>query len=257
MRVFRVPYRGKFIDVVQHDNGSFERPSTYCGSQGTALKPAHEPIAMARKPLIGTYAKNLEAWGTGALNIDACRVRVRSGEDVDAAQSPLGRWPANVIHDGSDEVLTAFPEARGQQAASLEEDTKSAARFFYAAKASKADREDGCDDLPLKSGGELTGRVDGSDGLDSPRAGAGRGGGRRNTHPTVKPTALMRYLVRLVTPPGGVVLDPFMGSGSTGRACALEGFDFVGMELSPEYTQIAAARIQASLDLAEKEREAA
>jgi DNA modification methylase len=266
-------------DQIQWLYGSGFPKSLDCGGgRGTALKPAHEPIVMARKNLIGTVAANLEAHGTGALNIDASRTEG-------------GRWPANVIHDGSDEVLEAFPDALGQLADAVTDgrpqgnnvygpmkrrgepsqddpnegvvgfkmrpgarrgDSGSAARFFYCAKASKADREDGCDELPVRSGGELTGRVDGSDGLNSPRAGAGRGGGRRNTHPTVKPTALMRYLVRLVTPPGGVVLDPFMGSGSTGRACALEGFDFVGMELSPEYTQIAAARIQASLDLKER-----
>ncbi|WP_238880465.1 DNA-methyltransferase [Achromobacter xylosoxidans] len=188
---------------------------------GTALKPAHEPICVARKPLAGTVAANVLAHGVGALNIDGCRVG-------DAG----GRWAANVIHDGSEEVLQAFPEAKGQQGdlketgrprlslgrfgdmppprahqARIETET-SAARFFYCAKASKADR----------------------------------GGG--NTHPTVKPTDLMRYLCRLITPPGGLVLDPFMGSGSTGKAAILEGFRFVGCELQAEYIEIARARIQ-------------
>lgn len=186
---------------------------------GTALKPAHEPIVVARKPLIGTVAANVLAHGTGALNIDGCRV----GD----------RWPANLIHDGSDEVLAVFPQAPGQMATASTSDTqrtgqnvygmmargsngsaprveldKSAARFFYCAKASKADR------------------------------GAG------NVHPTVKPTDLMAYLVRLVTPPGGTVLDPFTGSGSTGKACMREGFNFIGCELSPEYLVIAKARIE-------------
>lgn len=188
---------------------------------GTALKPAHEPICVARKPLRDTVAVNVLAHGTGALNIERCRVG-------DAG----GRWPANVIHDGSEEVLQAFPDAKGQQGdlketgrprlslgrfgdmapprahrARVETET-SAARFFYCAKASKADR------------------------------------GAENIHPTVKPTDLMRYLCRLVTPPGGLVLDPFMGSGSTGKAAILEGFRFVGCELQPEYIEIARARIQ-------------
>lgn len=236
---------------------------------GTALKPAHEPICVARKQLAGTVAANVLAHGTGALNIDGCRVAtdgednpsiarrqgainhlsIRSAAEAEAEgkmesrQSPeayravrpgeaLGRWPANVIHDGSAEVLQAFPDAKGQQGdlketgkprpsigrfgdmapprahpARIETET-SAARFFYCAKASKSDR------------------------------------GVENIHPTVKPTDLMRYLCRLVTPPGGLVLDPFMGSGSTGKAAILEGFRFVGCELSAEYIEIARARIQ-------------
>lgn len=234
--------------------GSGFPKSLNCGEgRGTALKPAYEPLVMARKPLIGTVAENLEEFGTGAINIDACRVGTSKDVPASAAKDRLnlakgaergrttdtsgfdpavGRWPANVIHDGSEEVLAAFPDAP--------------ARFFYCAKASKADREEGCDDLPIQTGGELTDREDGSDGLNSPRAGAGRGGGRRNHHPTVKPTALMRYLVRLVTPVGGTVLDPFTGSGSTGKACVLEGMDFVGIEKAIEYARIAAARIEAA-----------
>jgi DNA modification methylase len=178
---------------------------------GTALKPAHEPIVVARKPLIGTVAANVLAHGTGAINVDGCRVdggtrphRLNNGErdekgfgnkgsGIAAGDTTLGRWPANLIHDGSDEVLAAFPQDAG--------------RFFYCAKASKADRGEG------------------------------------NTHPTVKPTDLMRYLCRLVTPPGGTVLDPFTGSGSTGKAARLEGFGFIGFELSAEYAAIATARI--------------
>lgn len=122
-----------------------------------------------------------------------------------------------------------------------------ASRFFYCAKASKAERERGLDSLPVRGGGELTDREDGSEGLNSPRAGAGRTStGRRNHHPTVKPIALMRYLVRLVTPPEGVVLDPFCGSGSTGCAAKLEGFSFIGLELDPEYCTLARARIKAA-----------
>jgi len=199
---------------------------------GTALKPAHEPIVVARKPFKGTVAQNVLAHGTGALNIDGCRV----GTDGDNS----GRWPANVIHDGSDEVLRLFPDARssgkysaqdsGNKAdrvtgfggagvpATMYADFGSAARFFYCAKASKRDREEGLDGA----------------------------GSRANHHPTVKPTDLMRYLCRLVTPPGGIVLDPFTGSGSTGKAAVLEGFRFLGCELSEEYAAIARARIAAA-----------
>ncbi len=183
---------------------------------GTALKPAWEPICVARKPLIGTVAANVLAHGTGGLNIDGCRVegehtytpRLTANSNLNdegwqkigQAAEPVtvsGRWPANLIHDGSDEVLAAFPG----------DGDSSAARFYYAAKASKSDRGDG------------------------------------NTHPTVKPTDLMRYLCRLVTPPGGVVLDPFMGSGSTGKAAILEGFQFVGIDMTPEYVEIARGRV--------------
>lgn len=182
--------------------------------------------------------------------------------------APPGRWPANVIHDGSDEVLAAFPDAPGQQGdlsghskdrlskgifgdmkaardAVARLDSGSAARFFYAAKASQEDRNEGLEDLPIQSAGAVTDRKDGSAGLNSPRAGAGRTNGSRNPHPTVKPTDLMRYLCRLITPLGGVVLDPFCGSGSTGKAAMLEGLRFVGIELSAEYCQLAQRRIEA------------
>ena len=225
---------------------------------GTALKPAHEPIVMARKPLVGTVAANVEQWGVGAINIDGCRIE-SPGEVIanhghtaesdkgksafgDFAGIPphqtdgqrLGRFPANLIHDGSDEVLSGFPAqagasgkasgptlrdgntsvARGKfnglaagREPAFHNDSGSAARFFYCAKASKSDR------------------------------------GAENIHPTVKPTDLMRYLCRLVTPPGGVVLDPFMGSGSTGKAAVQEGFRFIGVEKDPDYLRIAKARI--------------
>ncbi len=214
---------------------------------GTALKPALEPITVARKPLVGTVAANVLEHGTGALNIDGCRVgtdevlgRLNTSPStfnhknttpwVDNSGG-LGRWPANLIHDGSDEVVAAFPkegrstkpsgtggafEATG--AFPIRSDPVkhadvggSAARFFYCAKASKKDR------------------------------------GAENIHPTVKPTDLMGYLCRLVTPPGGVVLDPFMGSGSTGKAAVREGFRFIGCEMSPDYMEIANARISFEL----------
>ena len=229
---------------------------------GTALKPAWEPIIVARKPLVGTVAENVQRFGTGAVNVDGCRIKWQSEADAAAAavgfamsrargtatqsqsfgkdsrgcentyfpEAIQGRWPANLIHDGSDEVTGLMGEA---------------ARFFYCAKASKADRDEGCEGLELR-------RNDfhrESSGLNQDRP--GREGrtpntdGARNHHPTVKPTDLMRYLCRLVTPPGGTVLDPFCGSGSTGKAARLEGFDFIGIELNPEYIAIANARINA------------
>lgn len=218
---------------------------------GTALKPAHEPIVVARKPLDGTVAANVLAWGTGALNVDGCRVGTEdnlnggaySAERKPSAsewgtihrstgleyKQPLGRWPANVIHDGSEEVTAGMGDA---------------ARFFYCAKASKRDRDEGCEGLEERERDAKYGSVQDSrphtpEGYEYHRK------PRRNHHPTVKPTDLMRYLVRLVTPPDGLVLDPFTGSGSTGKACALEGFRFLGIEQSPEYAGIARARIAA------------
>lgn len=215
---------------------------------GTALKPALEPITVARKPLVGTVANNVLAYGTGALNIDGCRVPTTDhyaypngpggkslhyssdARSADVRPSPTqmhtdGRWPANLIHDGSDETTGLLG---------------SAARFFYGAKANKKDRDEGLDTLRERSAGERTGRKNGSAGIT---AYAGATGSARNHHPTVKPTDLMRYLCRLVTPPGGTVLDPFMGSGSTGKAARLEGFSFIGIEREAEYMEIARKRI--------------
>lgn len=191
---------------------------------GTTLKPAHEPICLARKPLVGTVAANVLRHGTGAINVDGCRVgddtergdryagkgaspsggtgAIHFGVRSEPWDVPAGRWPANFIHDGSDEAT---------------EGLRDAARFFYTAKASSEDRDEMLGDVP------------------------------RNMHPTVKPTDLMRYLIRMVTPPGGTVLDPFTGSGSTGRAAMLEGMRFIGCELSPEYAEIARARIRFTL----------
>ena len=185
------------------------------GGWSTALKPAHEPIIVARKPMCGTYADNVLTWGTSAMNIGACKVN--------------GRWPGNVLHDG------CLPEPMD--------------RYFYSAKATKADREDGLENFEWHSAGEVTGgRKEGSAGLDSPRAGAGRTGGAKNVHPTVKPTELMAWLCKLFTPPGGMILDPFTGSGSTGRGAATHGFDFMGYELDAQYAAIARARIDAVLE---------
>ncbi len=255
---------------------------------GTALKPAWEPIALARKPLDGTVAANLAKWGVGALNIDECRVgsEVRYAAFTSLAPAhgnklgahgtaearrgtqgePVryeGRWPANIVHDGSDEVLAAFPHTtsgtfsgkRNQPktknafgAFELRDekghvgDSGSAARFFYCAKASRKDRDEGLDAFP-----EVT--ISGGGGTNSEKSGAygALKPNRANIHPTVKPTDLMRWLCRLVTPPGGVILDPFMGSGSTGKAALLEGFRFIGCEREGEYMPIAQARIAAAL----------
>lgn len=254
---------------------------------GTALKPAHEPICVARKPLTGTVVENVLQFGTGGMNIDGCRVgdedmssqwnRTRNDNNGEMgaryAQSsrevgkkvPPGRFPANFIHDGSDEVVSLFPAKAGAAApvkgteqsevtnsiygkfndrlpGQFYNDSGSAARFFYCAKASKSDRDEGVM-LAMVTAAEMTDREPDTDGLNSPRAGAGRTSGARNNHPTVKPTALMQWLVRLVTPPGGKVLDPFTGSGSTGKACAIEGFDFIGFEMDPHYCEIAKQRI--------------
>jgi site-specific DNA-methyltransferase (adenine-specific) len=260
--------------------------------RGTALKPAHEPIIMARKPLAGTVAANVLAYGTGALNIDFCRVEWSDGAAPEIGTpgwggpskkstavpgqegatverqppSPLGRWPANVIHDGSEEVLAAFPDAPGQQGdlkghsrdrlsrgiygdmraardavARIETET-SAARFFYCAKASRKDRDDGCEDLRLREGG----MVSNTSGQHITRRDGGAPGPVRNHHPTVKPTELMRYLCRLVTPPGGTILDPFCGSGSTGKAAVLEWCNFIGIDTEAEFVEIARRRIAAA-----------
>lgn len=230
---------------------------------GTCLKPAWEPIIVARKPLDGTVAHNVMEYGTGAINIDGCRVptednlnggayskngnrtslngdsRTMAGMGMFAPEKtasgeytqPSGRFPANLVHDGSDDVLELFPESNGQQAPLRgtepsrtgdngiygrygqrsefipRGDGGSAARFFYCAKASKSDRGEG------------------------------------NDHPTVKPTALMQWLVRLVCPVGGLVLDPFCGSGTTGVACLREGMEFVGIERDERYAEIATRRL--------------
>jgi site-specific DNA-methyltransferase (adenine-specific) len=231
---------------------------------GTALKPAHEPIVLARKPLVGTVANNVLTYGVGGINIDGCRVgdEVLGGgtmpnlRDVGAMskeatgidklsfgqnsrpatrlehQSHVGRFPANFIHDGSDEVIELFPSVRADE---------SAARFFYCAKASKKDRNEGLDGFAEKRPDERT--TTGMGTFDE--KGVAK---QANHHPTVKPTELMRYLCRLITPPNGTVLDPFTGSGSTGKAAVLEGFNFIGIEQSAEYIEIAKARVNSVYD---------
>lgn len=278
---------------------------------GGSLKPAWEPIILARKPFPGTVASNMDTYGTGSLNIDACRVTTAT-DDVIHAKNPhtkggfghagaavygkssgapiydpsMGRWPANLIHDGSDAVQAGFPlasgargdvtgeepsgassnvgnprarvayvrkgeasnETRYQQSGGTDFAMKpgarykpegSASRFFYCAKTSAADRHEG---LPHPG----TQFKHGSTMRDAENLGSKRGG---NNHPTVKPVALMRYLVRLITPTGGHVLDFCCGSGSTGKGAEMDGFDFTGIDIDPANIEISRARIGASAPL--------
>jgi site-specific DNA-methyltransferase (adenine-specific) len=223
-------------------------PATEAAKQwqgwGTALKPAYEPIIVARKPLRGTVAGNVLEWGTGGINVDGCRIDgepwkpvtatglgsvkfFTEGDTPEIEKHPhaLGRWPANFIHDGSEEVTGLLGDA---------------ARFFYCPKASKRDRDEGCEGMEEVIRACAVERHKHN---ATSKTGELQRLPRRNHHPTVKPTDLMRYLCRLVTPPDGWVLDPFTGSGSTGKAAVLEGFRFVGCELSAEYIEIARARI--------------
>ena len=249
---------------------------------GTALKPAHEPIVLARKPLSEkSIVDNVLKWGTGAINIDDCRVegdsdaksRVRKAgsefgqnsgwndhKNVDTIYDPSqGRYPSNVMHDGSKEVQDIFPQTSKSvptkrtrktvgmfgmpnDATPEYDDEGTAARYFYCPKTSKAEKNKGLNDLPIKekvfNGKSSTSSKD-MKGVEKkfttePSA---------NTHPTVKPVKLMKYLCRLVTPKEGTVLDPFMGSGSTGIAAKDEGFDFIGIEKEKEYFEIAERRI--------------
>jgi len=217
---------------------------------GTALKPANEPICVARKPLSEkSVAANVLRWGTGGINIDGCRIgteTISSGKSKVVAGGQLnrkntridieetfseGRFPANIILD--------------EEAGRVLDQQLNASRFFYQAKVSKKERNMGLDEFDdktsqLNSGGigrktSVEKRLD-SNGENAPTT--------KNSHPTVKPVNLMAYLCRLVTPPGGVILDPFMGSGSTGIAARLEGFKFCGMEMDPDYFKIAEARIE-------------
>lgn len=254
---------------------------------GTALKPAHEPIVVARKPFDGTVAENVTQWGTGAINIDGCRVEFVSDDDKKESTgknqhedfgtepmtnntvygdysmvkptnyNPPGRWPANFIHDGSEEVVSLFPNSKGgaypskrgqavaTSFASGQEteggfrkmgDDGSAARFFYCAKASTAERNAGLEGLPKKKADT---RSDVAAGIWKDMNAA-----HQNHHPTVKPVNLMRYLVRLVTPPDGTVLDPFLGSGTTAVAAIHENAKWIGFEMNPEYANIATRRTE-------------
>jgi len=247
---------------------------------GTALKPAFEPIVVAMKPVDGTFVNNALTWGVAGLWIDGGRVGTEGGttrsEQAPYAESGwrtghkvidihTGRFPANLIHDGSDEVLECFPETHpaGNKVPSpadkgifgvgrtafrdtYGDDGRSAARFFYCAKASRSERNAGLEGMEER---EIKGAV-GMKTVTAAKWGDPdepvyeRNTKAKNHHPTVKPIELMRYLVRLTkTPTGGIVLDPFMGSGTTGIACELEGREFIGIEREAEYVEIAEKRI--------------
>jgi len=241
---------------------------------GTALKPACEDWWLVRKPFKGTVAANVLTHGTGGLNIDACRI----GTSKEVGFDPnVGRWPANVTFDEATAAMldASVPPSKstkrtqtGSRARSMSnenvkggfamtdgstsyEDSGVPSRFYYVAKPSRREKDAGLAEAGLepKTGGEATGRKDDSAGTKNPRAGAGRTGGARNSHPTVKSIALMTWLIKLITPPGGVVLDPFAGSGSTGVAALLSGFRFVGVELGDgddgaRHIAIAKARLE-------------
>lgn len=272
------------------DTSAITAPATDEAAQwegwGTALKPAMEPITVARKPFAGTVAANVLNHGTGALNIEACRVGVVdadyarncSGDRMAAGTRPAdaqgvtslragggsaasGRWPANLVHDGSAEVVALFPAQAGAAApvkgteptangfsgsvkysgmrarapGAFHADIGSAARFFYCAKTSRKDRNEGL----LSSNAPAVAKDATMRDCETAEWSTRNG----NSHPTVKPTDLMAYLLRLVTPAGGVALDPFMGSGSTGKAAVREGFQFIGCEIDEQYAAIARARI--------------
>lgn len=253
---------------------------------GTALKPAFEPLCLARKPLEGTVAANVTKWGVGGLAIDASRIGRAEGDVSgwsqtgssssqnvsmsganyarEAKPDASGRFPANLILDeaagalldeqAGDKPSTLFREntASGavlpmtKRTAGGYSDSGGPSRFFYSAKVSTKERNAGCDHLPLRSAGDVTDREDDSAGLDSPRAGAGRGGGARNHHPTLKPLSLNTYMARLIMPPtrDATILVPFAGAGSEMIGCLLAGWPCVfGIERDPEYVQIAHARI--------------
>lgn len=254
---------------------------------GTALKPACEFFTLCRKPLSEkTIAANVLRWNTGGINIDGCRVEAadlpsackgtgwaaqdkknaesgyrpntyyKEQDGVNYVPNENGRWPANLIHDGSEEVVELFPETKPSKANPRNngefksvakgrdlphvthghsDNGGSAARFFYCPKASKKDRNEGCEELDEH---DIY-----SESAATPMRDQRKQVSRSNNHPTVKPTALMAYLCRLITPTGGTVLDPYMGSGSTGKAAVREGFSFIGIELDEDYYEICKARI--------------
>lgn len=253
---------------------------------GTALKPANEPICLARKPLEGTVAQNVLKWGTGAINVDAGRIEgkprtthaagnIRTQDNLNGIMgggmplgsypSAAGRWPANVIFDeeaaamldeqsgylhGAGNKNLSHPKASpsfgigncGPRIPKIVGDNGGgASRFFYCAKASKSERNEGLEGMVEKEKKTLGNYVNPSEGRTASKSGSPSA----NYHPTIKPIKLMEYLIKLITPPNGTVLDPFMGSGSTGVAAKRLGFNFIGIEREAEYVEIAEKRIEA------------
>ena len=261
-------------------NHIYTKGNTEWEGWGTALKPAHEPIVMARKPLEGTVVDNVLEHGVGGINIDECRVGKEILEEQIAGRSNKigtferkdmitpkreGRYPANVMHDGSDVVNDIFPNSKGSSGngnakvgetskgaiplrrgeAPLYNDEGSASRYFYCPKTAKSERNQGLvefDDKQYSHDGRKKS-------IENPYQ--RNKSISKNSHPTVKPVELMKYLCRLVTPKGGTVLDPFMGSGSTGMAAKDEGFDFIGIEREKEYFEISEQRIKTTAPLSE------
>lgn len=282
-------------DQLQWIFGSgFPKSHNLPGGIGTALKPANEPIVLARKPLIGTVAKNIEKFRTGGINIDASRIAskpiktIQGGKKINGGNfnapegngedrrnefvNTAGRWPANVLFDEEAALMldeqSGFLHGAGNKRPMKQTKTKSmflsdnhsdgtnpnyhadhgggASRFFYCAKTSKRERNFGLEGMPEKMTGISGGAQSQGIGYDACQGiGLNRVTAKKNHHPTVKPIKLMQYLVRLVTPSNGTVLDPFMGSGSTGIACIKEKFDFIGIEMNEEYLEIANKRIDA------------
>ena len=267
--------QGNEREVVGHNSNhrTLQETNTMCGEPhsgdgtitkgqsqyegwGTALKPAHEPIVMARKPFKGTVVNNVLEWGTGGINIDASRIgtttRTNGGKSnkennriganggyvnhIPSQKYGYGRFPANIILDK--EAGRILDEQTGKLST-----VGGASRFFYCPKTSKRDRNEGLDEFEEKTRSDAN-KMMGKSGNFKTGSGNDRTTEFKNNHPTVKPTDLMLYLIRLVTPKGGITLDPFMGSGSTGKAAIRGGFDFIGIEREKEYIDIAKARIK-------------
>jgi len=285
----------KQMDIANYKAGDRSESKVTKGNSpfegwGTGLKPAREDYILLRKPFKGTVASNVLEWGTGGINIDKSRVEA-TAEDmgdwdrfqghqnkntirknmlefrdanfegrIDNGVNPQGRFPANIIHDGSEEVLAVFPDSKGfyrpniknksyagatfggGQVSQQYNDQGSASRFFYCAKPSKSERNTGLEGFEEKRSGSMVGNV--NDGNFLTGSGNPREGTNANFHPTVKAIKLMSYLCNLITPPKGIILDPFMGSGSTGVSAVTEGFHFIGIELDKDYFEIAKARIE-------------
>jgi site-specific DNA-methyltransferase (adenine-specific) len=283
VKTYTVTLNNTDIEITQDDDGKFIKPTlvTSLESMGTAMKPAHEPCVLARKPIEGTVAANVLKHGTGGLNIDGSRVGTETLTAHSSGSNALmgglngsnnnggaitpertGRFPANLIHDGSDEVEAVFPQTKssprkvsnrrtngtheygfGTDAYSPHNDSGSASRYFYCAKASKSERNaglEGFEDIKLDIGDDRpSGSFNERFGHNEPRP-------TKNAHPTVKPLSLTKYLATLIKPPtGGRLLVPFSGSGSEMIGALQAGWEYVeGVELTEEYIPIAEARIK-------------